>query len=147
MPSSRCTGSVSSVGDGLGAGAVPVRGIAILLWATRAEQPELCATPFMHAAAAAALDLEVEIHFAGLAPRLLLPGVADALYAGASRERSIGAFMRDAREHGVRFLACTASLANLGIAREELAGAVDGFAGASSFQGRASDPAWRVEVF
>ena len=39
--------------------------LAILLWAATPERPALCATPFVHAMAAAALDCEVEIHFSG----------------------------------------------------------------------------------
>lgn len=124
-----------------------IRGVAILLWATRPEDPALAATPFMHAAAAAAMDLEVEVHFSAQSVRLLVPGVADALYAGASRERSIAAFMQHAREHGAKFLACTSSLENLGVEPATIAGRVDGFAGASSFQARAADPTWRVMVF
>jgi uncharacterized protein len=124
-----------------------IRGIAILLWATRPEEPALAATPFMHAAAAAALDLEVEVHFSAQSVRLLLPGVAESLFADTQRVVPIATFMREAREHGAKFLACTTSIANLAIDRALLDGRVDGYAGASSFQARAADPAWRVMVF
>ena len=53
--------------------------LAILLWSATPERPQLCATPFVHAAAAAAFDCEVEIHFAGPTVRLLVAGVADGL--------------------------------------------------------------------
>ena len=123
------------------------RGLALVLWATRPEQPELCAGPFMYAAAAAAMDLEVEIHFTAQSILLLRPGLADALYAGADRTRSIAMFMRDAREHGAKFLACTAAMQNFGLTRAELEPVVDGFAGASSVVGRLCRPDWRVLVF
>ncbi|MCO5115047.1 MAG: hypothetical protein H6927_13105 [Burkholderiaceae bacterium] len=38
-----------------------VAGVAILLWAADASVPERLATPFFHAAAAAAMDVPVEI--------------------------------------------------------------------------------------
>ena len=53
--------------------------LAILLWSATPDRPQLCATPFVHAAAAAAFDCEVEIHFAGPTVRLLVAGVADGL--------------------------------------------------------------------
>ena len=46
------------------------RGLAILLWATDPDDPARCATPFFHAAAAAAMDLEVELYFASRSVRL-----------------------------------------------------------------------------
>lgn len=129
------------------ADAPPVRGLAILLWGADPREPERCATPFMHAAAAAALDLEVEVHFAARAVLLLRKGESDRLYAAADRSRSILDFMRHAHEHGARFLACPAALAAHGLAREDLIAEVDGVAGATSFVVRAVDRAWRTLVF
>ena len=37
-------------------------GVAILLWAADPAQPERLATPFFHAAAAAAMEVPVEIY-------------------------------------------------------------------------------------
>ena len=50
---------------------------AILIWSVTPERPQLCATPFVHAAAV--FDCEVEIHFAGPAVRLLVAGVAESV--------------------------------------------------------------------
>ena len=44
-------------------------GIAILLWATHLAQPEKLATPFFHAAAAAAMDVPVEVYFTAASVR------------------------------------------------------------------------------
>ena len=123
------------------------RGVAILLWATRPDDPLRCATPFMHAAAAAALDLEVELHFSAQSVRLLTPGVADKLYADTRRDTSIAVHMQRAHDHGATFLACASALANEGLRREDLISLVDGLSGATSFQARVCDPAWRTLVF
>ena len=58
--------------------------VAILLWAANPAQPHLCATPFFHAAVAAAMDAEVEIYFTNASVRLLGKGVAVALPAMTS---------------------------------------------------------------
>ena len=52
--------------------------LAILLWSVDVERPDLAAAPFVYAAAAAALDAEVEIHFAARSVRLLVAGEAAA---------------------------------------------------------------------
>jgi uncharacterized protein len=124
-----------------------IEGVAILMWASGPDDPVRCATPFMHAAAAAALDMKVEMHFSAQSVLLLKPGVADALYADRQRKTSIADHMQQAHEHGVLFLACASAIANEGLRREDLISAVDGLSGATSFEARVCDPAWRTLVF
>ena len=50
-------------------------GLAILLWAADPDEPARLATPFAHAAAAAAMDLQVEVYFSARSVLLLRPGV------------------------------------------------------------------------
>jgi predicted peroxiredoxin len=119
--------------------------LAILLWAASAEQPDLCAAPFVYAMAAAALDAEVEIHFAGKSVRLLEQGVAErALTSGG---KSLYAFMQEASKLGVRFFACSMArvqfLQGDAVRIEELTGD----AGATAFIDRALDAEWRTLVF
>ena len=47
----------------------PVKGVAILLWAADVAQPEKLATPFFHAAAAAAMEAQVELYFSAASVR------------------------------------------------------------------------------
>ncbi len=54
----------------------PSEGIATLLWATEPEAPHRLATPFFHAAAAAAMDVPVEMYFTARSVHLLVLGVA-----------------------------------------------------------------------
>lgn len=121
--------------------------LAILLWGVTPERPQLCATPFVHAAAAAAFDCEVEIHFAGPAVRLLVEGVAAGLRPWPGQEMSIYGMMRQAANLDVRFLACGMALQALVVPDERLISEYGGTAAASAFVQRSLDPAWATLVY
>lgn len=121
--------------------------LAILLWAASPERPQLCATPFVHAAAAAAFDCEVEIHFAGPAVRLLVAGVAESLRPWPAMETSVYSMMRQAANLEVRFVACAMAMGALVHPDEQLVPEYGGTAGASAFVARALDPEWATLVF
>lgn len=125
---------------------IEVKGIALLMWSATPDHPELCATPFVHALAACALDAEVEIHFAGPSVRLLVEGVAAGLYPTPSREKSLFDFMLEASAAGARLLACGMARTSFLAAEERLIG-LAGHAGATAFVARTLDPAWRTLVF
>jgi uncharacterized protein len=121
--------------------------LAILLWAAGPDAPHLCATPFFHAAAAAAMDVEVEIHFSSKSVLLLVEGIASKLYAGVDRETSVYQHMQQAAGFGARFYACSDALAAHGAAHAKLVPELEGIAGAAAFVGRALDPDWTALVF
>jgi predicted peroxiredoxin len=121
--------------------------LAILLWATEPERPHLCGAPFFHAAAAGALDAEVELYFTGKSVLLLKKGVADGLHPGPVRERSVLEFMRHAAEHGAKFYACPQAMAAHGVRSEELIAEVAGQAGAAAWMGRCLDEDWATLVY
>ncbi len=121
--------------------------LAILLWATNSSHPEWCATPFSVAAAAAAMDAEVEVYFSARSVQLCTPGLAATLFPGTHGERSVAEFMQHARDHGVKFYACGASLQTFGLTLEACSPWFDGAAGASSIAARSLDSSWRVLVF
>lgn len=124
-----------------------VKGLAILLWATDPEDPARLATPFFHAAAAAAMELEVEIYFSARSVLLLAPGVAAGLRAADNAGLSIYGYMQQAVSHGATLLACTDALHAQGLSRTGLIPECTGHGGAVQFMGRLSDPAWRTLVF
>lgn len=125
----------------------PRRRLAILLWAATPERPELCATPFVHATAAAALDCEVEVHFSGRATRLLVQGQAASLHAVPGAEKSVYAFMREAANLGVRFLGCEMAVrAHLG-GGDKLIPEYAGNASATDFVLRSLDPDWTTLIY
>ena len=122
-------------------------GLAILLWAASPAQPELLATPFFHAAAAAAMDVPVEIYFSADSVQLLVPGVAGSLRASARFDKTILDTLRDAHAHGARLLACTDALHARGIDPGGLIPECQGHGGAVQFMARAIDLRWRALVF
>ncbi len=122
-------------------------GIAILLWSADPGTPERLATPFFQAAAAAAMDVPVEIYFTAASVRLLVPGVAEQLRASPRFGNTILDAMREAVEHGARLLACTDALHAQGIDPQGLIAECQGHGGAVQFMGRAIDQRWRTLVF
>lgn len=121
-------------------------GVAILLWACEPEAPHRLATPFFHAAAAAALDLPVEVYFSARSVCLLQPGVAAALRA-SSHEKIIYDSMREAVAHGAVFYACTDALVAQGMANGPLIPECTRRGGAVQFMSRAANLRWRSLVF
>jgi uncharacterized protein len=121
--------------------------LAIMLWAASPDASHLCATPFFHAAAAAAMDVEVEIHFSSKSVLLLVDGVAEKLFAGVDREVSIYQHMQQAVHFGARLYACSDALAAHGLEHKALISEVGGIAGATAFMGRVLDPEWATLVF
>ena len=125
----------------------PVTGVALLLWASEPEAPHRLVTPFFHAAAAAAMDLEVEIYFTARSVRLLQPGVADALRASPLHDKTVLAALREAVGHGVTLLACGDALQAHGMRMDGLIPECTRRGGAVQFMARLADPAWRTLVF
>ncbi len=121
--------------------------LAILLWGATVDRPQLCATPFVHAAAAAAFDCQVEIHFAGPTVRLLVQGVADQLRPWAGSDMSIYSMMRQAANLDVKFLACGMAMQALVQPEELLIPEFAGTAAASAFVARSLDSAWATLVY
>ena len=87
-------------------------GVAILLWAADPTVPQRLATPFFHAAAAAAMDIPVEVYFTAGSVQLLAPGVAQGLRASTRHDKTVLDAMREAVGHGgaVQFMARAADL-------------------------------------
>ena len=125
----------------------PAQKLAILVWAADPGRPELCATPFYFAAAAAAMDVEVEMYFTARSVELLRQGVAEALQAAAGSAKSVADFRREAVGFGAKLFVCPTALASHGVGEDELIPGLAGHAGAAAFIGRTLDPAWRTLSF
>lgn len=124
-----------------------VDGIAILLWAAEPEAPHRLATPFFQAAAAAAMEVPVELYFTARSVQLLVPGVADGLRAAPDAQSSIGDAMREAAAHGALFFACSDALQAQGLAGAALIPQCRGHGGAVQFMARAASRRWQALVF
>ena len=122
-------------------------GLAILLWAAEPESPQRLGTPFFHAAAAAAMDLPVEIYFTARSVHLLVPGVAGSLRASQRHAKTVLDAMREAVGHGALLYACSDALDAQGIDGGTLIAECAGRGGAVQFMARAADLRWRALVF
>lgn len=125
----------------------PVDGIAILLWASEPEAPQRLITPFHHAAAAAAMDLPVELYFSARSVRLLVPGVAAALQAQPGAGLSVLAALQQAVQHGARCYVCADALKAEGLSLDALIPECRALGGAVQFMARAASLRWHTLVF
>lgn len=123
------------------------QGIAILLWASEPEAPHRLVTPFFHAAAAAAMDVPVEIYFTARSVLLLKPGVAAGLRGSERVSKTVLDALREAVQHGAVLLACTDALHAQGLDHDGLIPECTRRGGAVQFMARVCDPAWRTLVF
>jgi len=123
-----------------------VAGVAILLWACEPEAPHRLATPFFHAAAAAAMDVRVEIYFSARSVCLLAPGVAETLRPSAHPKTVLDS-IREAVGHGALLYACSDALRAHGLEGVPLISECSGRGGAVQFMARACDPRWSTLVF
>jgi predicted peroxiredoxin len=82
----------------------------IVLVNTDARNLEELGAPFQHAAAAAAMDYEVDVVCTATAGKLMRKGVAEALFVKPGAEMSVHDWIRQAHELGARFWACPANL-------------------------------------
>lgn len=123
------------------------RHLVIICWGATPARPELCATPFFHAVAAAAMDIDVEIYFTSASVQLLKKGVADGLATGPRHAATVYSFMQDAARLGVRFYACSQALAEYGLEKGELISETSGVAGAATYVARTLDDDWVSIVY
>ena len=122
-------------------------GLAILLWSADPSAPHRLATPFFHAAAAAAMEIPVELYFSAASVELLVPGVAASLRAWPSQPKTILDAIREAAAFGATLYACSDALAARGLDAARLIPECTGRGGAVQFAARAADLRWRALVF
>lgn len=121
--------------------------LAIICWAANPDHAALCATPFFHAAAAAAMDVEVEVYFTSASVLLLKQGVAAQLHSGPQQRESVYTFMQQAARAGARFYACSQALSEHGLTAADLIAETSGVAGAATYVARGLDEGWASIVY
>lgn len=94
--------------------------LIIVLINTDPRNGEELGAPFHQAAAAAALDYDVEVVLTATAGRLLKKGVAAGLKVKPHHEGTVYDLMRLAHEAGARFYGCSANLELFEIGQEDL---------------------------
>lgn len=97
------------------------------------DTPRRCATPFFMATLAAAMDYDVTMFFTIDGTLLLKKGLADTIQPKAGG-KSVGAFLNEALEAGVKIMYCSASIELHDLAPEDLIGEAKMMGGASLWQ-------------
>ncbi len=122
-------------------------GLAILVWSCDLSRPELLATPFMTAQAAAALDMRVKMLFSSQSVQWLLAENAARLTGFGAEQWPISRHLEASVDLGVEIRACTQALHAIGADRAMLAPHCAGVEGMVSFVEQGSAPGWRMLVF
>jgi len=123
------------------------RGLAILVWSCDLSRPELLATPFMAAQAAAALDMRVKMLFSNQSVQWLLADNAARLTGFGAGQWTIARHLEASLDLGVEIRACTQALHASGADGAMLAAQCAGVEGMVSFVEQGSAPGWRMLVF
>ncbi|MDD5328522.1 MAG: DsrE family protein [Sulfuricella sp.] len=121
--------------------------LAIMLLTIDPDHPHVCGTPFFQAAAAAAMDVDVEIYFASRSVRLLIAGIADSIYPSDNLTKTVYGFMKDAADLGVKFFACGGAMEPCDVTKEQLVAECTGIAGAATFVTRVMDDEWKTITY
>lgn len=123
------------------------RGLAILVWSCDLTRPELLATPFMTAQAAAALDMRVKMLFSSQSVQWLLAEHGGRPTGFGPQRWTIGRHLDASRDLGIDILACSQALHASGVQPQALAPQCAGVEGMVSFVEQGSAPGWRMLVF
>jgi predicted peroxiredoxin len=107
--------------------------LVVMLLNIDPERPGTLGAPFFQAAVAAAMDMEVEIYFAGPSARLLVQGVADKLYPGRAEEKSLYSFIQDAHEAGAKLYVCAGAMDENDLTMENAIPELDSPRGGAAF--------------
>lgn len=98
--------------------------LIIQLWQARCEEPQLAATPFFFASAAAAMDTPVEIHVLGASIEMFVKSNNQRHAAIAPLGRKLSDFIEDAVRSGVKLYACSTAMRDRNL---QMADLIDGF--------------------
>lgn len=116
-----------------------VERLVIMLLNADPDRPATLGAPFFQAAVGAAMDLAVEVHFAGPTVQLLRPGLADSLYPGPDRSKTVYGFMQEAHQAGARFFGCSQAMMAFGLNANDTIPEFDGAQGGAAFLSSAGD--------
>ncbi|MCP5156652.1 MAG: DsrE family protein [Ectothiorhodospiraceae bacterium] len=122
-------------------------GLAIVLWAAGADDALAAATPFVFAAASAALDHPVEVLFTSRSVRLLVDGVAQGAATPGAAYTTLYGFMQAAHTAGARFHACSMALTSFVVEGEVLIAEHDGVRNVTAVIAGALEHGRRMLVF
>ncbi|QWD80179.1 DsrE family protein [Polynucleobacter sp. MWH-Spelu-300-X4] len=98
--------------------------LIIQLWQASLANPQLAATPFFFASAAAAMDMHVEVHVLGASVEMFIKDNPARHQTIPPMNRKLSDFIDDAVRTGVQFYACSTAMRDRQLSLEDL---TDGF--------------------
>lgn len=98
--------------------------LIIQLWQASLANPQLAATPFFFASAAAAMDMHVEVHVLGASVEMFIKDNPARHQTIPPMNRKLSDFIDDAVRTGVQFYACSTAMRDRQLSLENL---TDGF--------------------
>jgi len=98
--------------------------LIIQLWQASLANPQLAATPFFFASAAAAMDMHVEVHVLGASVEMFIKNNSARHQMIPPMNRKLSDFIDDAVRTGVQFYACSTAMRDRQLSLEDL---TDGF--------------------
>lgn len=98
--------------------------LIIQLWQASLSNPQLAATPFFFASAAAAMDMHVEVHVLGASIEMFIKDNPQRHQMIPPMNRKLSDFIDDAVRTGVKFYACSTAMRDRHLTFHDL---TDGF--------------------
>lgn len=121
--------------------------LVIQLWQTSGHDPQHGATPFMIAASAAAMDVEVVIHALGASVELFQQSNAARHAPVAPLERPLSAYIEDALRSGVQVALCSTAMRDRGLTAADMIAEAQDVIGMVTMLEVSLDPNCRVLVY
>jgi predicted peroxiredoxin len=94
--------------------------VIIQLWQASTQAPQLAATPFFFAAAAAAMDMDVEIHALGASVELFIQDNPARHQTIPPMNRRLSDFIDDAIRAGAKIHACSTAMRDRQLVKEDM---------------------------
>ena len=94
--------------------------LIIQLWQAGLSNPQLAATPFFFASAAAAMEMHVEVHVLGQSIDMFVKDNPQRHQAIPPMNRKLSDFIEDAVRTGVKFYACSTAMRDRQLKIEDL---------------------------
>lgn len=123
------------------------RRLLIVLANTDPRNPEELATPFYHAAVAAAMDYEVDVVCTAAAGKLMKRGIAEAIRIDPAESKTVLDWIREAHGQGARLWVCPANLKLSRATPDDLIAECSGLMGAAAMIAGLMDEDIRVLTY
>lgn len=121
--------------------------LIIQLWQTGAHAPTLAAAPFMMAASAAAMDMEVHIHAIGASVELFQESHPGRHAPVAPHGRPLSAYIDDALRSGAHCAMCSTAMRDRHLGPQDMITGATEIIGMVSMLEAAMDPGCKVLVY